>query len=100
VLPPWLPGKRGTEAQAQEVQEDLLSRVLDALTKLKDITDAETTVVWESIERTSKSCREVNADGWVNEAPLLDALKELKPDNAIVVYVACQNARLLIRQLS
>ncbi|KAF7596479.1 hypothetical protein BBP40_001351 [Aspergillus hancockii] len=55
VCPPRLPGKQETEAQAQEVQEDLLSRALDALAKLKDITDGESIVVWESLEKTDSN---------------------------------------------
>ncbi|KAE8135378.1 hypothetical protein BDV38DRAFT_285011 [Aspergillus pseudotamarii] len=97
VLPPKLPGEQETEAQVIEVQNDLLSRVLDAAGKLKEISDAKAVVVWESIEKTLRTLKEVRTEGWVNEASLLGALKDLQPGNAIIVHVALQNACILIR---
>lgn len=47
ALPPKLTGKRETESQVLEVQNDLLSRVLDAVGKLEEISDARTVVAWE-----------------------------------------------------
>ncbi|KAE8311556.1 hypothetical protein BDV41DRAFT_578450 [Aspergillus transmontanensis] len=97
VLPPKLPGKRETEAQVLEVQNDLLSRVIDAVGQLKEISDAKAVVAWESIEKTLRTLGEVSTEGWVNEASLLGALEELQPGNAIILHVALQNACILIR---
>ncbi|KAE8417938.1 hypothetical protein BDV36DRAFT_295703 [Aspergillus pseudocaelatus] len=99
VLSPKLPGKQETEAQVIEVQNDLLSRVLDAAGKLKEISDAKGAVAWESIEKTLRTLEEVSKEGWVNEASLLGALKDLQLGNAIIVHVALQNACILIRHL-
>ncbi|KAB8271491.1 hypothetical protein BDV30DRAFT_228123 [Aspergillus minisclerotigenes] len=97
VLPPKLPGKRETEVQVLEVHNDLLSRVIDAVGQLKEISDAKAVVAWKSIEKTLRTLREVSTEGWVNEASLLGALKELQPGNAIILHVALQNACILIR---
>lgn len=97
VLPPKLPGKQETEAQVIEIQNDLLSRVLDPARKLKEISDAKSVVAWEYIERMLRTLEEVSTKGWVNEASLLGALKDLQPGNAIIVQVALQNACILIR---
>ncbi|KAE8327708.1 hypothetical protein BDV39DRAFT_204724 [Aspergillus sergii] len=59
VLPPKLPGKRETEAQVLEVQNDLLFRVFDAVGQLKVISDAKAVVAWESIEKTLRTLGEV-----------------------------------------
>ncbi|KAB8223469.1 hypothetical protein BDV33DRAFT_200446 [Aspergillus novoparasiticus] len=99
VLPPKLPGKRETEPQVLEVQNDLLSRVIDAVGQLKEISDAKAVVTWESIEKTLRTLGEVSTEGWVNEASLLGALKELQPGNAIILHVALQNACIIIRHL-
>ncbi|KAE8351950.1 hypothetical protein BDV28DRAFT_149500 [Aspergillus coremiiformis] len=100
ALPPKLPGKQETEAQVQEVQNDLLSRVLDALNKLKEIGDANAAIIWQSIEKTLRRCGEVNTEGWINEESILSTLKELQPGDAIIVHVALQNACILIRYSS
>ncbi|KAE8377081.1 hypothetical protein BDV26DRAFT_293508 [Aspergillus bertholletiae] len=97
VLPPRLPGKRETEAQVLEVQNDLLSRVLDAVGQLKSINDATSVVPWGSIEKTLRNIEEVTTEAWVNEVSLLGALKELQPGNAIILHVALQNACIIIR---
>ncbi|KAB8204880.1 hypothetical protein BDV34DRAFT_225899 [Aspergillus parasiticus] len=97
VFPPKLPGKRETEVQVLEVQNDLLSRVIDAVGQLKEISDAKAVVAWESIEKTLRTLGEVSTEGWVNEASLLGALEELQPGNAIILHVALQNACIIIR---
>ncbi|OGM48391.1 hypothetical protein ABOM_003402 [Aspergillus bombycis] len=107
VLPPRLPGKRETDAQVLEVQNDLLSRVLDAVRQLKEVCEARTVVawepdatliaLWESLEKTLRTIVEVSTEAWVNEASLLGALQVLQPGNAIILHVALQNACILIR---
>ena len=107
VLPPRLPGKRETDAQVLEVQNDLLSRVLNAVKQMKEIRDARNVVIWEpdatliapweSIEKTLRTVVEVSTEAWVNEASLLRALQELQPGNAIILHIALQNACMLIR---
>ncbi|KAE8402926.1 hypothetical protein BDV37DRAFT_294915 [Aspergillus pseudonomiae] len=107
VLPPRLPGKREADAQVLEVQNDLLSRVLNAVKQMKEIRDARNVVTWEpdatliapweSIEKTLRTVVEVSTEAWVNEASLLRALQELQPGNAIILHIALQNACILIR---
>ncbi|KAE8149344.1 hypothetical protein BDV25DRAFT_156541 [Aspergillus avenaceus] len=98
VLPPRLPGRQDSEAEAQDVQKDLVHRVLDALESLKGRLDEKAVVAWEAVEKALNICKEVNHDECINEASLLSALAELQQDSAIILYVAAQNACILLRK--
>jgi hypothetical protein len=98
VLPPRLPGRQDSEAEVQDVQKDLVHRVLDALESLKGSLDEKAVTVWEAVEKALNICKEVNHDECINEASLLNALAELQQDSAIILYVATQNACILLRK--
>ncbi|KAE8153499.1 hypothetical protein BDV25DRAFT_168741 [Aspergillus avenaceus] len=97
AFPPRLPGRHDTEDEVQEVQDDLIQRVLDALEVIADANNEHTTRAWSSIANVLRVCREINKDGTTNGAMLLNVLNNMKPGDAIVIYVAQQNACLIVR---
>ncbi|PWY88271.1 hypothetical protein BO70DRAFT_419943 [Aspergillus heteromorphus CBS 117.55] len=95
ALPPKLPGKQ--DKDPTEVDGELITRLRHAIQDLTSATDEEAKGVWSSIDQTLGTFCTVNNDGMVNKAALLGAFGKLRPGNAVIVYVAEQNAALLIR---
>lgn len=95
VLPPRLPGTQ--DGRVEDVERDLLSRLLAATRKVKDCAVNEDLSVWQGIEQSLQTCGLVNENGYVNRVALVDALHELDEHRSIIVHITEQNAGLLIR---
>ncbi|KAJ9255026.1 hypothetical protein DTO207G8_3210 [Paecilomyces variotii] len=97
VFPPKLPGRADPEGATEEVQSGLLDRVLNAIKVLKRASGVEYRSLWESIEKSLKTCRSVNVAGYLDKEALVAEFKKLRSGNAIMVYLEQQNACILIR---
>lgn len=95
VLPPKLPGER--DVAAEDVDRDLVSRLLDAMELLVDNSGEDVLPVLGFVQKSLQTCKLLNENEFVNKAVLLDAFNSLETQ-AIILRITEQNAGLLIRQ--
>lgn len=95
VLPPRLPGQQ--DDWIEEVDRELLSRLLEAIKTVKSVSEDEDCPVWQAIQESLQTCSLVETDRYINETALLQAFDNLEPHHAIILRIQEQNAGLLIR---
>ncbi|CBF79793.1 hypothetical protein AN7637.2 [Aspergillus nidulans FGSC A4] len=95
VLPPELPGHADEHPEA--VEKELMRRLLNTVTLMKTKADEELFPTWQILENTLKLSSIVNEGVICNKAALIEALKKVGSENAVIVRVQEQNAGLLIR---
>jgi hypothetical protein len=98
VLPPRLPGRRESENTVPEVERDLTRRLLLAVETVKASSDEKSLPAWDSIAKSLRACNSLNENGYANKEALLGASRDMKPGDLLIVYLAQQNACLLIRR--
>ncbi|KAL4920688.1 hypothetical protein BDW62DRAFT_198579 [Aspergillus aurantiobrunneus] len=98
VLPPELPGE--SNPQGEPVDREMLRRLLDAVTIMKNKSQDDLFPVWQRIEDTLKASSLANEGGICNKSALVRLFGKLSPENALLVRVREQNAGLLIRKES
>ncbi|KAI9374594.1 hypothetical protein BJX61DRAFT_540599 [Aspergillus egyptiacus] len=96
VLPPDLPGK--ADDQSEEVERDLLRRLLCVVKTLKDKCQDDLLPAWQLIENTLKASSLANEGMVCNKMSMLKVFKQISSENALLVCIREQNAALLIRK--
>lgn len=95
VLPPKLPGEK--DAAAEDVNRNLISRLLDATELLTGKASDAVLPALEFVHRSLESCKRLNENEFVSKAVLLNAFRSIE-SQAIILRITEQNAGLLIRQ--
>lgn len=96
AFPPKLPGRRDKEPA--EVEYALITRLLHAVRTLQQLADDDMKHVWQFIQKTLHTSRDVNEEGMVGKDNMLEAFNKLDLRGAIIVNIGEQNAALLIRK--
>jgi hypothetical protein len=96
VLPPKLPGTQDNELE--RVEKELLLRLYRAAEKMKEIcSDEGSQLVWEHILQTLDCCKLIHQDGHIPKNALLNVFPWIQEGHPLLIYIADQNAALLIR---
>ena len=94
VLPPKLPGRQ--DVDTEDIQHNLLSRLIRACDTLKRFTGRESRETWASVHHSLLICLKTNR-GRLEKASMLEELPKLPRNGIIILHVVEQNAALLIR---
>lgn len=94
VLPPKLPG--GQDPHLEEEAQDFVTRLVAAVVTLDKATDEAYTQHLSSLSQSLHLCGQLNRGG-LDKDTLSAAFKDLG-DAPLILYVAEQNAALIIRQ--
>lgn len=98
VLPSRLPGCNESEDIVPEVERELTRRLLFAVETVRASSDEKSLPAWDSIAKSLRACNSLNENGYVNKEALFSASRDMKPGDLLIVYLAQQNACLLIRR--
>lgn len=94
VLPPKLPGEQ--DGRIEDVEEDLLSRLLRATKTMKSCAVDDDLPIWQDIETALQTSGLVNEDRYVNRVALMSIFRDLEFQRAVILRITEQNAGLLI----
>ncbi|OTA56699.1 hypothetical protein K449DRAFT_437916 [Hypoxylon sp. EC38] len=95
VLPPQLPGQQ--DHNIQTLSLEISKRLVHASEIVNDIVDQPWSDAFERLRATLNLCASLNSAG-LEKSTLLKSLRNLEPNSTLVLYVAEQNAALLIRR--
>ncbi|KAH8698926.1 hypothetical protein BGW36DRAFT_406791 [Talaromyces proteolyticus] len=98
AFPPNLPGTRDSDEETISVHKDLITRLIDAISILKQNANDETLDAWQLIEASLRSCLLLHANGFINKEGFLNALGNFHSGTSIILYLELQNACLFIRR--
>lgn len=94
VLPPQLPGQREGDEIINQIENDLVNRLLRAVDKLETLFPSSDT--WTSLRESLVVCQ--NLKECFEKNPLKAEFSKLQPFSApIILYIVEQNAALVIR---
>lgn len=89
ILPTNVPAK---EDHDPFVNQELVSRLIQAATTIRDHTKSENLAEWESLLSSLKASKAINLDGHLNHTTLRDRLSTLSPNISLFLHVSQQNA--------
>ncbi len=93
VLPPRLPDQQDPDTRA--VEQQILSHLVKACDDLRLKADVETAIALDDLLHSLKICGKINQER-LDKTLLLTALRGLRSDRVLIVYLVEQNAALLI----
>jgi hypothetical protein len=97
ALPPRLPGR--LESEIDEIDDALTDRLLGSIrTFASRLPESHFSTVLQCLHRSLRISKGVNAGGKLTKNSLLAAMKELKGEEMIIIYIMEQNAALLLRR--
>jgi hypothetical protein len=97
ALPPRLPGK--LESSIDQIDDHLVARLLSAIKPFTTCQpDSHFLTTLQCLQRSLNIARRVNAGGKLTKDSLLEAMRELKGVEMVIIYVMEQNAALLLRR--
>jgi hypothetical protein len=94
VLPPKLPAQE--DVDIEDVEADILTRLIDACGTLGTISGEELARTWLTVGNSLRVCRDLNS-GRLERATLLREFGELD-QNLLILHVTQQNAALFVRR--
>lgn len=94
VLPTKLPGRQDADLEA--VENNILTRLLDACETLAGLSDHETQEAWQSVRRPLLVCLDLHQDRF-DGASLRNAFSRLDAGCPVILHIAEQNCAVLIR---
>lgn len=97
ALPPQLPGKHDSNPEIEKVNRQLIERLIRSVEILKTVHESSIEVS-NSIEKLLRKCMLLTGNGFVNRDAALCAFKEIAPGEALILYIAQQNACLYLRR--
>lgn len=97
ALPPRLPQKN--EAQVEKLEKALTESLLKWACLFREDLHDESRQLWDLLIDAIRSCDILHAGGKLNSSSLITAFSQLAGGQCLIVYVAEQNAGLLIHRL-
>jgi hypothetical protein len=98
ALPSQLPGKHDGNTEVEKVNKELAERLLQSVDVLRSFCHKSSIEALDSIEKSWRKCMLINGNGFVNRDAALGAFKEIEPGDALILYIAQQNACLYLRR--
>jgi hypothetical protein len=93
VLPPKLPDRQDADIRA--VEDQILSRLVKTCSDLRLKADEETGIAVNNLFHSFEICGHINQER-LEKTHLLAALRALRPEHVVIVYLVEQNAAHLI----
>lgn len=96
VLPSRLPPAKETETQTENIEENLLERLIQACGTVEKLTGSKFTETWTSLRHSLRICQHIHSCH-LEKASLVEAFSELDKSKLLILHINAQNAGLLIR---
>lgn len=96
VLPARVPSKE--DDNLADIEVALTDRLLEATRILRDSTDSDGYLDWDSVRRILLTVKALNLGGKLDKRALTLEFHRLEYDGVLILHVAEQNAGLLVRR--
>ncbi|OJD31253.1 p-loop containing nucleoside triphosphate hydrolase [Diplodia corticola] len=97
VLPAQLPSIR--DEDLTHIQTAITDRLIGACRLLRESTTVNDYFDWDNLTRALNAVKTLNFNSKIDKQPLIQELRELKPDAFLILHIGEQNAGLLIRRI-
>ena len=94
VLPPKLPGQQDIDIEG--IEQSILTRLIRACDTLGKFTGQQLGETWASVRHALRVCLKINP-GCLEKVSMLQEFSNFQPKDLLILYVAKQNAALLVR---
>ncbi|KAF1847270.1 uncharacterized protein K460DRAFT_332087 [Cucurbitaria berberidis CBS 394.84] len=96
VLPPKLP--KAQDVDSKRSCEDVLARLIHATTTISKLFGQEQAPTWNAVRQSLHRCESLHVWDRLEKKSLISEFRQLKHDQPLFLYIAEQNAALIIRR--